>query len=424
MFGFVLAVFFVLAVVLGAPMAVSFLAAGLVPVFSGTDAYSLQELVGWLIDGNKNIYLAIAFFVVSGNIMTKGNISSKIYELFAFFLGDRNGFLPICALLTAVFYGMVSGSAIAVTAAVGSLCLPILVRVGYDKEYYAALLCTAGCLGMIIPPSSVVISGTGLINADPAISYRYAMVIGLACMLVLMISSLIYTRKNQGNHEIIMKEFQERRAKGLKKVFTESIWALMIPVIILGTIFSNILTANEAAAVSVLYCAFISVYIYKTLTWREVWDVIVNSIKSIAPLAVTLMSAIAFGSVITATGANEAVAAMVSNVDIGQSGFMLLNVVVFSVTGFFMNVMYIVMPILLPVAQSVGVNLELWCAVVAALGSLALLTPPFGYGLMIMAPMANISLGKIFKKVLPLWLLLTLLTTVLALFPVLTSWVV
>lgn len=422
MFGLILLVFLAVSVVFGTPMATGMTISGFLPMLSDA-SYSLSDYVTWMIAGNKNIYLAIAFFVVSGNLMTKGNLSEKVYEMFAYFLGDKKGFLPICAILTATFYGMVSGSAVAVTAAVVSLCLPILTRVGYKRDYYAALLCAAGCLGMTIPPSSVIIGMAGMTNADATVAYRYAMVIGLVMILVLIACSLLHTKKDSGNRELIMQEYKERREKGFAKVFGESIWALLMPVLILGTIFTNVLTANEAAAFSVVYTALVTVYVYKTLTWKEVWQITVDSVKNIAPLAVTLMSAIAFGNVITATGANEAVESLLSGNLATPTAFMILNVILYTITGFFMNVMYIVTPILLPAAQTLGVNIELWCAVSAAIGSLALLTPPFGLGLVIAAPMANMQIGTLFKKVVPIWLLLTLIATVFAVFPALCTWI-
>ena len=417
-----LLIFLVLSVLLGAPMVLGFLASSLYPILAGSGSYSLSTLVTWIISGNKNIYLAIAFFVVAGNIMSKGNISERVYELFAYFLGDRGGFLPICALLTATFYGMVSGSAIAVTAAIGSLCLPILSRVGYNKNYYTALLCSAGCLGMVIPPSSTVISTAGLMGIEPSPVYRLAMLVGLTEIVMLMVLSLIHTRKDKGNRELILAEHRERRAKGLKKVFSESIWALLSPVIILGGIFSNLLTANEAAAVSVLYCAFVAVHIYKTMTWKDIWTTIIGSVKTIAPLCMVLATAIGFSNVITATGANEFAAQIVSQSSFGSTAFMLITILIISLTGFFMAAGNIIIPVLMPLALQLNISLELWCVTIAATGSFALLTPPYGYGLMIMAPMAGMPLGDLFKRVLPFWLLLTAVAAVYAVVPGLSLW--
>ncbi|MCD8125006.1 MAG: TRAP transporter large permease [Lachnospiraceae bacterium] len=423
LFAWAILAFLVVSIVMGIPMVVGFASASLLPLVMGTDGYDITQLITWILNGNSNTYLAITFFVVAGNIMSKGNISEKVYELFAYFLGDKNGFLPICALLTATFYGMVSGSAIAVTAAVGSLCLPILTRAGYDKKYFATILCSSGCLGMIIPPSTTVLTAAGLMGIeDTTPALRLTMLIGLTCMVFLMACSLVHTRKDQGNREQIMREFVERREKGLARVFAESIWALMIPVIILGTIFSGLLTANEAAAVSVVYCMIISVYVYKTMTWKDIWNTIIGSIKTFGPLCIMMAVVIGFSNVIPAAGANEFVGNVLQNVPFNSTAFMLITVICISLMGFFMAGTSVLVPIMLPLATQLGIDMTLWCAIVAAVGAFALLTPPYGYGLLIMAPMADVPVGEMFKKVLPFWLGLTLIAVIYAVFPGLTAW--
>ncbi len=423
MFAVAIFAFLIISVVLGAPMILGFAASGIIPVLLGTDGYTLTEFVSWIFDGNSNTYLAVAFFVVSGNLMSRGNISEKVYELFAYFLGNKRGFLPICALLTATFYGMVSGSAVAVTAAVGSLCLPILVKAGYDKKYYGALLCAAGCLGMIIPPSTTVIQACGYAGLDDMIvPYRIAMEIGLTAMVFLMVCSLIHTRKDAGNVAVIQEEFLARRKKGLPRVFGESIWAMMVPVIILGSIFTATFTAPEAAAIATVYCALIAVYVYKTLTWKQVWEVIIESIKTFGPLCVTMAMGVAFGKVVTSTGANEFVTTMLENTAMTEVTFMVLTVVIMSLAGFFMTSIGIVVPLLVPVAIQLNVNLNVWCAVAAAASAFSLVTPPYGYGLMIMAPMTGISLATLFKKVLPFWIGLTVIALLYAGVPALSAW--
>ncbi|MCD8010650.1 MAG: TRAP transporter large permease subunit [Lachnospiraceae bacterium] len=423
MFAVAIFAFLIVSVILGAPMILGFAASGLLPLLLGADAYTLADFITWIFNGNSNTYLAIAFFIVSGNLMSQGNISDKVYELFAYFLGNKRGFLPICALLTATFYGMVSGSAVAVTAAVGSLCLPILNKAGYDKRYFAALLCAAGCLGMIIPPSTTVIQACGYAGLeDIVVPYRVAMAVGLTAMVFLMICSLIHTRKDTGNMEVIEEEFQERRKKGLLHVFGESIWAMLVPIIILGSIFTSTFTAPEAAAVATVYCAIVAVYIYKTLTWKQVWQIILGSIKTFAPLCVTMALGVAFGTVVTSTGANEFVTVMLENSAMTGATFMVLTVVVMSLAGFFMSSIGIVVPLLVPVAVQLNVDLNVWCAVAAAASAFSLVTPPYGYGLMIMAPMAGVPLGTLFKKVLPFWIGLTVIALLYAGVPALSAW--
>ncbi|WP_050622469.1 TRAP transporter large permease [Clostridium phoceensis] len=423
-FAYVLGIFLALVIVAGAPMVLGFGSAALLPLLMGVDTYDLISITNWTIAGNKNIYLAIAFFIVAGNLMSEGKIAQRIYEFFAYFLGDKKSFLPICTLLTAAFYGMVSGSAIAVTAAIGTMCLPILTRIGYDKVYYTAVLASAGCLGMIIPPTSVALSTGGLTGANITDTYKLCMVIGLTLAASLIVCSLIHCRKEKNlDMDLILAEHSERKANGLWSTFTDSIWAMLSPIIILGSIFSGIFTANEAAAISVLYSALIAVYIYKTLTWKQVWEVILKSVKTIAPLCMVLAMANTFSFALPETGINEWVAGLLDNTTFSEPSILfLVTIIITSLTGFFMNAGNIIIPIMLPWAEQIGTNLEVWTTIMTATGSIALLTPPFGYGLMIMAPMAGISIGRLFKKVFPFWLMMTAIITVFAITPGLMTW--
>ncbi|MCD8123736.1 MAG: TRAP transporter large permease subunit [Lachnospiraceae bacterium] len=196
----------------------------------------------------------------------------------------------------------------------------------------------------------------------------------------------------------------------------------LVPIIILGSIFTSTFTAPEAAAVATVYCAIVAVYIYKTLTWKQVWQIILGSIKTFAPLCVTMALGVAFGTVVTSTGANEFVTVMLENSAMTGATFMVLTVVVMSLAGFFMSSIGIVVPLLVPVAVQLNVDLNVWCAVAAAASAFSLITPPYGYGLMIMAPMAGVPLGTLFKKVLPFWIGLTVIALLYAGVPALSAW--
>lgn len=416
--------FFSVLILLGFSMVIAYSAAFIIPsLMTGGALYNMQDIVSWLLGAaGKTTYVAIALFVVSGNIMSEGKLTEKIFDIFQYFLGRFKSCIPVVAVLTAIFYGMISGSGMAVVAAVGAMVLPILIDFGYDKAFFAAMLAAAGSLGQLIPPSSAILQYCAMAGTDEGQMFKVGAVIGLTCAAALIILTLIHCRKDAGDQKKIQASYKKLKERGFKNVFGTSIWAILSPVIILGGIFTETLSVVEAAAVSVVYACFVSLFIYKSLDLKGVWNAFVGSVKSVASVAMMLAFAVAFSNLMDIIQGGEIIGNGISSVLSSPSAFVLASVIIMSIGMMFMNPIAIIVPIVAPIAASFGIDPMVYGAGMAGIVAIGSLTPPFGVSLYIMAPISKEEPFTIAKKVLPIWGLMTLIISIYMFFPHLSSW--
>ena len=211
--------------------------------------------------------LAVPMFVLSGIIMARGGISRKLFDVFAYFMGRRTAGMPCAVVVTCLFYGAISGSGPATVAAVGSMTIPILIEMGYDKKFSTAL---AGGLGVIIPPSIPFIMYGSASGASVSGLFIAGIIPGLLIGALLMIYAFYYCKKNGEDQEKKMVVVGALHEKGLLCVLKDSAFALLSPVIILGCIYTGIASPTEAAVISVFYALLISMLVYKTIKAKDI----------------------------------------------------------------------------------------------------------------------------------------------------------
>ena len=372
--------FFVVLLGLGFSMTLSYGAAFIIPaIATGFTQYDMMSIVEWLCKAaGKSTYVAIALFVVSGNIMSKGKLTEQIFAFFQYFLGKSRSCIPMVAVLTAIFYGMISGSGMAVVAAVGAMVLPMLIDYGYDRAFFAAMLAAAGSLGQLIPPSSAILQYCAMAGTDEGQMFKVGAVIGFTCAIVLLALTLIHCRKDTGDMEKSRKAYESLKAEGFAKVVGTSIWGLLSPVIILGGIFSNLLSVVEAAAISVVYACIVSLFIYKSLDLKGLWEAFKGSVKNVASVAMMLAFAVAFSSLLDVFHGGDIIAAAITSVLSTPTAFIIASVVVMSIGMMFMNPIAIIVPIVAPIAASFGIDPMVYGAGMSGIVAIGSLTPPFG----------------------------------------------
>lgn len=285
-----LLLFFGSLILLAFPIATAILiSTASIPLFSGCDTPLLwRELSSQAFHGavDNNVGLTIVLFMIAGEFMAKGKLTEKNFHTFAYFCGKRTGFMPIASIITCMFYGAISGSGPATTAAVGAMCYPMLVGMGYDKFFSASILVSAGCLGMVIPPSVPLTGAAGLAGGLELVPlYQIAAVSGVSAGLLLIIYTYLHCRiRGDGDRAVIHQSVDELRQQSFRLVFKDSIWALMTPVLILGTIFSGIADTAQAAVVSLAYSILVAVFVYRTIRPEEILPLLRQCILSAAPL--------------------------------------------------------------------------------------------------------------------------------------------
>ena len=218
--------------------------------FTVSGVFILRSMVGGL---NQTTLLAIPLFVLSGIIMARGGISKKLFDVFAYFIGKKTAGIPCAVVITCLFFGAISGSAPATVAAVGSMTIPIMLEMGYDKRFTVALVAVAGGLGVIIPPSIPFILYAQASESSVSDLFKAGIVPGILIAIILMGYAWFYCKKNGEDKEAINRVVDELHKKSFGKVFAESVFALLTPVIILGCIYSGVTSPTEAACISVFY---------------------------------------------------------------------------------------------------------------------------------------------------------------------------
>ncbi len=398
-------VFFAVALVLSVPILGSMMLGALAPIFLDGPGSSLGQLVTNAFNGaDSTPILAVPLFILAGVIMAEGGISRKLFNVFAYFVGGFTGGLPCAVIMTCLFYGAISGSGPATTAAVGAMTIPFLAELGYNKTFASAMVATAGGLGGIIPPSIPFVLYAMATGVSTGQLFLGGVIPGIFIGVCLMGYAVYYCKKHGEDREKINARLAELRSKGFGKVLLDSIWALLSPVIVLGGIYSGIVTPTEAACVSVLYSLIISLFVYKTIKPRDVLPFFKNSVKTYAPLIFVIAFANAFGRVLSLAKAPEMITEFVSSTFTSSWTVLTGIVILFLFLGMVMDTgpaIVILAPILLPAVQTLGVDPVHFGVIMVCCLSIGLVTPPFGLNLFVASSLSEIPAMTIAKKAIP-----------------------
>lgn len=372
------------------------------PSFTVGAKYLIRAMFGGL---DSFPLLAVPMFVLSGIIMAKGGISRKLFDVFAYFLGNRTAGMPCAVVVTCLFYGAISGSAPATVAAVGSMTIPILTNLGYDLTFTTALVAVSGGLGVIIPPSIPFIMYGMASGASVSNLFLAGIIPGLMIGALLMFYTILYCRKNGEDKEKIHAEVSKLHDKGLLQVLKESFFSILSPVIILGCIYSGIASPTEAAVISVFYALFISMTIYKSIHLRELWNILVEAIKTFTPILFILATSTAFSRVLTLMQVPQTVSELISS-NLHNSVVILLVINLFLlIVGMIMDTtpaILILTPILLPIVTNLGMDPVQFGVIMVVNLAIGFVTPPIGVNLFVASSLTDVPVTVIAKKAMPM----------------------
>jgi C4-dicarboxylate transporter DctM subunit len=348
--------------------------------------------------------LAIPLFILSGIIMARGGISKKLFDFFAYFIGDRRAGMPITVVVTCLFYGAISGSSPATTAAVGAMAIPLLIKLGYDKVFVTALVAIAGGLGVIIPPSIPFIV-YGLASSQSVGKLFIAGVLpGITIGCCLMFCSWLYCVRHGEDKEKLNQNFSELHEKTFAQMFYDSFWALLTPVFILGGIYGGFVTPTEAANVSVIYSLIISLFVYKSMTWKDIVPALRETAKTFAPMMIIVSAATVFSRVLTLLEIPQDLVASMSEHLVNKLVFLLIvNIILLFVGMFFetLTAILILTPIFLPLITTLGVDPIHFGVIMVVNLAIGFVTPPVGVNLFVASGMTGIPVLSIAKRAIP-----------------------
>lgn len=348
---------------------------------------------------SKFVLLAIPFFIFGGNIMAEGGISERLINFCRSLVGHKRSGMALVCVIVSCFFAAISGSGPATVAALGMIIIPAMVQAGYDKASETALMSTAGAIGIIIPPSITFVIYGSITGTSVGALFASGIVPGIL-MGVLLVVAMMWVSRKRELHLLPKATWKERWES-----FKDAFWGLMMPVIILGGIYGGIFTPTEAAAVSAIYGLFVGLFIYKTITFKDVPRILADSVSQTAVVMFIVGTASLFAWILTVTG----LAAQASNVLISVSSgnkyiFLLIVNIILLIAGCFIDAnsaCYILVPILVPVATALGINpIHLGCIMIVNM-AIGMVTPPVGVNLYVGCGIAKISLKEISIAVLP-----------------------
>ncbi len=394
------------------------------------------ELVGDLISAGitKFSLLAIPFFILAGALMGTVGLAERLIRFFRVLIGGLPGGMGVVGTVVCLFWGAVSGSGPASVAAIGPLIIRSMEEDGYSKNFAAGLVCTGAALSIVIPPSiGLIIYG---VIAETSISNLFiaAVIPGLFVGFLMLITLPFGGRTKDapaGTRSLDRLMPMDRPdlpyTQRLGRSFIDSFWGLMTPVIILGGIYAGVFTPTEAAIVAAVYALLVGAFIYRTLTPSSLYEALVDASASSAVVMLVVAYASLFGWVVTV----DDLVGQYSSVLLGLSGnewvILLVIMLVLLIAGMFMDavtIMFIALPIFLPVARELGWDLVWFGVVVMVNLAIGLITPPIGINLFVAANITGLTLERVARGALPFLITSLLGLMVVAIFPQMSQFLV
>lgn len=340
---------------------------------------------------NSATLMAIPGFVFAGIIMSKGGISYYLIEALKAWVGHIRGGLAVITVIACMIFAAISGSSPATAAAVGSIMIPGMVKAGYSKRYAMGLVAASGTLGILIPPSiPLIIYGT---VAEESIGKLFSagIIPGFLLGGILLISAIIHARIN--NYGKLPKQSMQERWKKTAKAF----WGFLLPVIILGGIYSGAVTPTEAAFVSCLYGLIVSIFIYKELSFPKFREVLKESINITSMIFLVIASAMIFGMFLTTEQVPQEFATWIEASTTNKWIFMIGVNIMFFILGMFLDsvaIILITLPILLPVLALFDINVIHFAIIMTINMELAMISPPVGLNLFVVSGITREKVGR------------------------------
>ena len=401
----ILFISFFIFLILGVPIGICLgLSSVCAILYSGT---SLTIVATNMYSGiSKFLLLAIPFFVLSGNIMAKAGISKRLIKFVDTCVGHKKGGIAIVCVIVACFFGAISGSGPATVAALGAVLIPAMVEQGgFSAPFSTALMATSSSIAIVIPPSIAFVVYASITGVSIADMFMAGIVPGLLMGVALVIVVMLEAKKHN-----IKPSREKASGKERWDAFKDAFWGFLMPIIILGGIYGGIFTPTEAAAVSVVYGLFVGMVIYREVSIRDMFDILVDSAKTTGGIMLIVASASLFSFVCTKFGIADAASNLLGSIAHNQFTFLLIVNIIFLIAGCFIDAnsaMYIFIPIMLPVCKALGYDVVAFGVMATVNLAIGQVTPPVGVNLFVAISIKikkglEVTLQEISKAVVPM----------------------
>ena len=389
---------------IGVPVAISLGLAGSVTIILFSPD-SVRSLAIKLFETSEHYtLLAIPFFLLAGSFMTTGGVARRLIDFANASVGHIRGGLAIGAVMACMLFAALSGSSPATVAAVGSIAIAGMVRSGYPQPFAAGIVTNAGTLGILIPPSVVMVVYAAATETSVGTLFMAGVVPGLLLGLVLMVAIYIIAVKK--NLPALPRATLGEWLGAARK----AVWGLLLMVIILGGIYSGMFTPTEAAAVAAVYSAFIALFVYKDMRLTQAPKVVLESAKLSIMLMFIIANAMLFAHVLTTEQIPQQITSMVLEAGLEPWMFLLVVNIVLLIAGAFMEpsaIILILAPILFPIAVQLGIDPIHLGIIMLVNMEIGLITPPVGLNLFVTSAVTGMPLSEVIKAAMP-WLMLLL----------------
>lgn len=379
--------------IVGVPIAFVLCGSSIIAILSTGDIHNAIVIQRMFSGSGSFTLLAIPFFVLAGSLMSSGGISKRLVNLCNSLFGHISGGLAMVAIITCAFFAAISGSSAATAAAVGTIIIPEMLKHKYDKDFAGATVASSAELGVIIPPSIGLIQygvATGTSISD---LFMVGFLPGIFICLVLCVVAHFLCKK-QGFEPSKKATRQEKI-----QAFKDAILAILMPVIILGGIYSGVFTPTEAAVIAVFYGLIVGVFVYKEIKLSDIPRILTDSAITMSTVLLIMSASTIFGWILTKLQIPQAVAKGFLGISASKYIFLLLVNVLLLFIGMFCEAgaaMVILAPLLAPVAQTLGIDLVHFGIIMMANLAIGMMTPPVGVNLYVVCDTAKVKIEGMF----------------------------
>jgi C4-dicarboxylate transporter DctM subunit len=361
--------------------------------------------------------LAIPLFILAGDVMGRGGIAQRLIELVMSIVGGVRGSLAISTIGAASVFGAMSGSSVACVAAIGKLTLPSLEKAGYKRSFGVSLITATGVIDVIIPPSIPMIIYAIAAQQSAAILFLAGIVPGLIVACALSIYVMIHARIE------MIPVGDPARWMNIWESLKRSIWAIFAPVVILGGIYGGFFTPTEAAGIACVYAVFVSVFIYKQLSWKDVWQITLDCSVLIGQIMIIVAAAGAYSWFITTSGLASTLVQAIASVQMETWLLLLAINILLLVVGSVVEppaAILVLMPLLVPITAQAGIDPVHFGLVVTVNLAIGMFLPPFGLNLFASNALFGTPLPVLYRGVLPFLLIYLAILMLLTYVPAIT----